>query len=344
MLVNSPTRSFRDRPGRLHLAAVGPAAVDLAVEVVIPVYNEVHVLERSVLRLRRHLDAGFPYPAVVTVADNASTDGTWEAARQLARTVPGVRAVRIPEQGRGRALAAVWSASSASILAYMDVDLSTDLAALLPLIASVASGHSEVAIGSRLMSGARVGRGAAREIISRAYNQLIRLAVGRRFTDAQCGFKALSAEAAAVLLPQVRDGGWFFDTELLLLAASAGMRIHEIPVDWMDDPDSRVRIVSTAWSDLRGLARVSGRTILRRASLAVSGAAGIAALAALLSGMAGPATGSALAVLIAAAAFHAVRTAGRVRRRASRLERATGPRPARLSVVGPGPEGGADRT
>lgn len=344
MLVHSPTRSFRARPDRLRLAAVGPVAVEPSVEVVIPVYNEAHVLERSVLHLRRHLDAGFPYRAVVTVADNASTDGTWDVAQELARTVPGVQALRIPEKGRGRALAAAWSASPASVLAYMDVDLSTDLAALLPLIASVASGHSQVAIGSRLTPGSRVGRGAVREIISRTYNLLIRVAVGRRFTDAQCGFKALSSQAAAVLLPRVRDGGWFFDTELLLLAADAGMRIHEVPVDWTDDPDSRVRIASTAWSDLRGLARVSGPTIVRRVAGAAAAAAGIVALAGVLAGVAGPAAGAALAVVLAVTAFWAVRTAGRVRRRAARLGRDAGPVPARLSVVKPGPEAGAGLT
>ena len=340
MLVNSPTQSFRDRPGRLRLAAVGPAAVETTVDVVIPVYNEAHVLERSVIQLRRWLDAGFPYPAVVTIADNASTDGTWEVARRLARTVPRVEALRLAEKGRGRALAAAWSASRASVLVYMDVDLSTDLAALLPLVGSVASGHSQVAIGSRLTQGSRVGRGVVREVVSRGYNQLIRLAVGRRFTDAQCGFKALSADAAALLLPHIEDGGWFFDTELLLRAAAAGMRIHEVPVDWMDDPDSRVHIASTAWSDLRGLARVAGRLILRRLALAGAALATVAALAVLVARFLGPAPGALVAVFSAAALGAAGRSAARVWRRAARL---AGSPAARLRVVGAGPEPGSAR-
>ena len=124
----------------------------------------------------------------------------------------------------------------------MDVDLSTDLAALLPLVAPLLSGHSDLAIGSRLARGARVVRGAKREFISRCYNLILRASLAARFTDAQCGFKAIRADVAARLLPLVQDTGWFFDTELLVLAQRAGLRIHEVPVDWVDDPDSRVDI------------------------------------------------------------------------------------------------------
>jgi glycosyltransferase involved in cell wall biosynthesis len=239
------------------------------VEIVVPVRNEERDLARSVRRLAVHLREGFPFTARITIADNGSTDQTWAVAQALTRELgPGaVRAVHLDEPGRGRALRAAWSASEASVLAYMDVDLSTDLNALLPLVAPLASGHSDIAIGTRLGAGSRVVRGPKREVISRCYNLLLHATLGTGFSDAQCGFKAIRAEAARELLPLVTDTAWFFDTELLVLAERAGLRIHEVPVDWVDDPDSRVDIVATALADLRGIARVG--TSLARGTLKV---------------------------------------------------------------------------
>ncbi len=248
--------------------AAAPAYDPPAVEVVIPVYNEVATLERSIRRLHAYLAGTFPFPARITIADNGSSDGTWELAADLASELGSVGVTRLDLKGRGRALDAVWSSSDARVLAYMDVDLSTDLAALLPLVAPLLSGHSDLAIGSRLARGSRVVRGARREVISRTYNTILHVVLAARFSDAQCGFKAIRADRARELLPLVRDRGWFFDTELLVLAERAGMRIHEVPVDWVDDPDSRVDIVSTAVADLRGVARLvrdfrTGRPPLR---------------------------------------------------------------------------------
>jgi glycosyltransferase involved in cell wall biosynthesis len=226
------------------------------VDIVIPVHNEEHDLETSVLCLHQHLRTAFPFTARITVADNASDDCTWKVAQRLAATIPEVRAIRIDEKGRGRALAAAWLASDASVVAYMDVDLSTDLNALLPLVAPIVSGHSDLAIGSRLAHGARVMRGPKRELISRCYNLLLQVVLGAGFSDAQCGFKALRADVARRLVPLVEDRRWFFDTELLVLAERAGMRISEVPVDWTDDLDSRVDIVPTALEDLRGVWRM----------------------------------------------------------------------------------------
>lgn len=227
---------------------------------VVPVYNEEKDLEPCVLRLHDHLARTFPYAFRITVADNASTDRTPEVARRLARTLPGVRSYRLEEKGRGRALRTVWSHSDAPVLAYMDVDLSTDLNALLPLVAPLISGHSDLAIGSRLARSSRVVRGTKREFISRAYNIILRSSLAARFSDAQCGFKAIRRDVAQRLLPMVEDTGWFFDTELLVLAERAGLRIHEVPVDWVDDPDSTVHIVRTATEDLKGVWRV-GRAL-----------------------------------------------------------------------------------
>jgi putative flippase GtrA len=235
-------------------------ARDAVLDVVVPVYNEEVDLGPCVRRLHEHLSTSFPYPFRITIADNASTDATLTVAHGLAEKLAGVRVTHLAAKGRGRALREVWSASDAPVLAYMDVDLSTDLAALLPLVAPLISGHSDVAIGTRLARGARVVRGLKREAISRGYNLLLRGTLAARFSDAQCGFKAIRAEVAAALLPLVHDTGWFFDTELLVLAQRAGLRIHEVPVDWVDDPDSRVDILSTAIADLRGIVRV-GRAL-----------------------------------------------------------------------------------
>jgi glycosyltransferase involved in cell wall biosynthesis len=226
------------------------------VDVVVPVYNEQAALGASIRRLHRYLADTLPFTARITIADNASIDETPRIATELADELDGVRVVRLEQKGRGRALHAVWSSSDAPVLAYMDVDLSTDLAALQPLLAPLISGHSDLAIGTRLARSSRVVRGAKREVISRCYNLILRSTLAAKFSDAQCGFKAIRADVAARLLPHVADTGWFFDTELLVLAERSGLRIHEVPVDWVDDPDSRVDIVATATADLKGIARM----------------------------------------------------------------------------------------
>ncbi len=263
-------------PGASPPPAAQPAP---QVEIIVPVRNEERDLGPGVRRLASYLDSSFPFAARVTIADNGSTDRTWAVATELSRNCPGVRAVRLAQPGRGRALRAQWAASDAQVLAYMDVDLSTDLNALLPLVAPLLSGHSDVAIGTRLARGARVVRGARREAISRCYNLLLHATLGARFSDAQCGFKAITADQARILLPLTRDTSWFFDTELLILAQRAGLRIHEVPVDWIDDTDSRVDIAATALADLRGIIRLGwglgrgtiGVPVLRSPSLAPPG-------------------------------------------------------------------------
>ena len=226
------------------------------VEIIVPVYNEQQDLAVSVARLHTYLSRNFPLSWLITVADNASTDSTWAIACRLARELDGVRALHLAQKGRGRALRTAWLASKASVVAYMDVDLSTDLDALLPLVAPLITGHSDVAIGSRLAPGARVVRGTKREFISRTYNFILRAALHNSFSDAQCGFKAMRTEVARQLLPLVEDNAWFFDTELLVLAERSGLRVHEVAVDWVDDPGSTVDVVRTARDDLKGIARM----------------------------------------------------------------------------------------
>ncbi len=274
----------------------------LDVEIVVPVFNEEAALERSVRCLHRFLTDEFPFSWRIVVADNASTDATPVIAASLAASLPGVSVLRLERKGRGRALRAAWSTSEAEVVAYMDVDLSTDLRALLPLVAPLMSGHSDLAIGSRLARGARVVRGPKREVISRGYNHILHTVLRARFSDAQCGFKAARTVALGVgLLDDVRDDGWFFDTELLVLAQRRGLRIHEVPVDWVDDPDSRVRIVRTAIEDLRGVTRLAAASSLARfLGIGVASTALFALLFLLLHGPLGAAGANAAALAITA--------------------------------------------
>ncbi len=278
------------------------AARTLDVEIVVPVFNEEAALERSVRRLHRFLTTELPFSWRIVIADNASTDATPAAAARLARELPGVEALRLERKGRGRALRAAWSRSEARVVAYMDVDLSTDLRGLLPLVAPLLSGHSDLAIGTRLAHGSRVVRGPRRELISRTYNRILRAVLRARFSDAQCGFKA--ARTAALrdgLLDGVRDDGWFFDTELLVLAQRRGLRIHEVPVDWIDDLDSRVKIVRTAVDDLRGVARLAAAAPLARfAAIGVASTLAFALLFLVLHGALGAAGANAAALAITA--------------------------------------------
>ena len=260
-----------------------PVPVDL--EVVVPVYNEEGTLALSIRRLHRYLSSSMPFSWRIVIADNASSDATPEIAQSLTVALRGVSVMRLEQTGRGRALRAAWSRSTARVVAYMDVDLSTDLRALLPLVSPLLSGHSEVAIGTRLAPGSRITRGRKRDFISRSYNHLLRLSLRARFSDAQCGFKAVRSDVLPELLAAVEDQGWFFDTELLIAAQRRGMRIHEVAVDWVDDPDSRVEIVATVLGDLRGVGRLVWQTRLAR-FLAI-GAASTLAYAVLFVALAG---------------------------------------------------------
>jgi glycosyltransferase involved in cell wall biosynthesis len=228
-----------------------------ALEVVVPVYNEEVALVRNIDVLVDYLERNLPpLEWRVTIADNGSTDATPGLAEALAAQLPRVCVRHIARRGRGAALREAWLASDADVVAYMDVDLSTNLESLLPLVAPLLSGHSQVAIGSRLRRTARVKRRPVREVLSRGYNLIVRVMFGAGFSDAQCGFKALRREAAQQLVPLVEDDSWFFDTELLLMAVRNRMRIFEVPVDWIEDLDSRVDIPKTVTEDLRGLWRV----------------------------------------------------------------------------------------
>ncbi len=228
-----------------------------SIEIVIPVLNEQQALPPSIGTLHGFLTRELScYAWRILIADNGSTDATPDVARQLSHRYDRVGWSRLEQRGRGRALRAAWLASDADIVSYMDVDLSTDLACFPKLLEAIDEG-SDIAIGSRLKKGARViARPLTRELTSRSYSLIFRTMFLTRFQDAQCGFKALSQRAAQDIVPLVRDQGWFFDTELLILAEKNGYSIKEVPVEWTDDPDSRVRIINTAYGDLKGLLRL----------------------------------------------------------------------------------------
>ena len=156
----------------------------------------------------------------------------------------------------GRALRRAWLESDADVVSYMDVDLSTELEAFPALVDAIVVDGCHVATGSRLSKGSQTTRSPKREVVSRAYNLIIRAMHWTSLADTQCGFKALSREAAQLLVPLVVNNHWFFDTELLLIAKKRGFRIREVPVTWREDPDTRVKVVKTALEDLRGLARL----------------------------------------------------------------------------------------
>jgi glycosyltransferase involved in cell wall biosynthesis len=292
-----------DAPERPRSEPARPALPAARIDIVVPVYNEEIALQDSIRRLHQFLSDEMPYAWRIVIADNASTDATLAMSRALGFELEHVTVLHLERKGRGRALRAAWTASDADVLCYMDVDLSTDLRALLPLVSALVCGHSEVAIGSRLAPGARIMRGPKRELISRGYNGLLRHVLRARFSDAQCGFKAIRADAARTLLPLVQDQGWFFDTELLILAQRRGLRIHEVAVDWIDDPDSRVDIVSTAVADLRGVIRLLlAAPVARFLSIGVASTIAYAILYLLLRAPLGAGGANALALALTAVA------------------------------------------
>jgi glycosyltransferase involved in cell wall biosynthesis len=248
------------QPARLDTTSTQRATARPAVDVVVPVHNEQRVIAASVRTLHEHLSRELHFPFRITIADSASTDETLTVARALARELPEVEVVHVERKGRGLALRTVWGASDADVLAYMDVDLSTDLAALGELLEPLVRGTGDIAIGSRLLPGSQVTRGIKREVISRSYNLLLRVALGVCFSDAQCGFKAGRRELIQELLGEVEDETWFFDTELLFAAQRRKFAIHEVPVRWVEDRDSRVDLLATARADLRGVMRLRAAT------------------------------------------------------------------------------------
>ncbi|MBI4158948.1 glycosyltransferase family 2 protein [Candidatus Woesearchaeota archaeon] len=225
----------------------------ISVDIVVPVYNEEKILEKSISTLYNFLEKNFKYTWNIIIADNASKDNTLDVANSLSKKYKKVKVLHLNQKGRGRALRIAWTKSDADIVSYMDVDLSTDLSFFPIMIDSLIQGY-DVATGSRLMEGAEIKRSFKRELLSRGYNVLVRLILGVKYKDSQCGFKAVKREIVNDVVPEVRDNNWFFDSELLFRAHKKGYKIKEIPVKWIEDEDSRVKIVSTVTNYLKSIA------------------------------------------------------------------------------------------
>lgn len=254
-----------------HLGAFQPRRIEsscyckgfmICVNVTVPVFNEEAQLEESVVTLERFLSQRRDFESRIVIANNGSTDRTWQIAEALCQRFTAVSAINLEENGRGRALKTIWTDSTAEVLSYMDVDLSTDLEAFPNLIGPLINGSFDLATGSRLRAGSQTTRGLKREFVSRCYNSLVKICFRTSFSDAQCGFKAITRDAAKALLPLINDTGWFFDTELLVVAEKLGYRIFDLPVHWIDDSDSRVKILPTAWENIKGLFRVRKKLLL----------------------------------------------------------------------------------
>jgi glycosyltransferase involved in cell wall biosynthesis len=228
----------------------------VGVDLVIPVLNEAHVLEANVRKVHRFFSERVEYRWRIVIAENGSTDGTEAVARQLCAALPNVELLVLTRAGRGGALRAAWSRSDADVVSYTDVDLSTALEEFPRLFRALIADGFDVAVGSRLAPGSRTTRSLRRQVLSRGYNVLLKMVLGVGFSDAQTGFKALTREVVEKVLPLVKDDHWFLDTELLVLAERLGYRIADLPVTWVEDDDSRVKIVSTVWEDLKGVYRV----------------------------------------------------------------------------------------
>lgn len=228
-----------------------------SLNVVIPVYNEEKELAESVVMLYRFLSLELgDFDWHITIADNASRDRTRLIANGLAEKYDRVRTVHLSQKGRGRAVKHAWTGYPADVNAYMDVDLSTDLKHFPSLVRSLVRGY-DIAIGSRNAHGSRVyGRSVLRTITSKGYIVLIKLFFLVHFSDAQCGFKAVTRHVVEELIPNIVDNEWFFDSELLIVGEKSGLRIYEEPVTWIDNPGSTVRVMKTAEGDLKGLWRL----------------------------------------------------------------------------------------
>jgi glycosyltransferase involved in cell wall biosynthesis len=226
------------------------------VDIVIPVLNEAHVLAGSVRTVRHYLAEHLPCRFRVLIVDNGSDDGTDTVGRELEATYPDVQYLQLTERGRGRALRHAWGHSDADVVCYTDVDLSTELEALPVLIDAILNEGYDLGTGSRLMKDSRTVRCFKRELVSRAYNLMVKGVLRTSFSDAQCGFKAVSRQVVNEIMPEIEDQAWFFDTELLVLGEKRGFKIKDLPVQWIEDDDSRVKIVGTAWEDIKGIVRL----------------------------------------------------------------------------------------
>ncbi|WP_054112469.1 glycosyltransferase [Marinagarivorans algicola] len=230
------------------------------IEITIPVLNEEETLLAQIETIIQYLsvnDVAPGYSLSLVIADNGSTDGTQDIAVDLAKKYTCVKYIRLEERGVGRALKASWTQSCADIVGYMDLDLATDLKHLKVAFASFDNG-SELVTGSRLARGAKViGRTPLRSFTSRVFNLIVQTWFGSSFSDGMCGFKFLKRNILASLMAGgAKSDGWFFATELLVVADALKLSIKDLPVEWTDDPNSKVKITKLTVEYLKAMKRL----------------------------------------------------------------------------------------
>ena len=238
------------------------ATEKMKVDIVIPVYNEEAELKRSIAKLTSFLSRNFKYKYNIVIADNASRDSTLKIAKSLSKNISNVTFIHLDKKGRGRALKKAWMNSKADVVSYMDVDLSTNLEHFIEIVDSIIHHNYDLGVGSRLRKGSVVERSLKRQILSVGYNLLLKMFFMHKFTDAQCGFKAIKRQVAQKLIPMTTDQNWFFDTELLLLAERYNYRVFEVPVKWVERKKSKVRIFKTIFEYLTSIVRMRLRFLI----------------------------------------------------------------------------------
>ena len=216
------------------------------IEITIPILNEEKTLDKQVRKAYIYIKQNLNDFGIIHImlVDNGSTDNTQEIARLLCLELPGVYYLRLEEKGVGRALKYSWGQSKADIIGYMDLDLATDLCYLRSALEGLTVDQVDIVNGSRLAKGARViGRSFIRNVTSRIFNFIVKMVFNTSFSDGMCGFKFLKRSCLENLLEAgAKSDGWFFASEILITGEYLGYRVSEIPIQWTDDPDSKVKI------------------------------------------------------------------------------------------------------
>jgi glycosyltransferase involved in cell wall biosynthesis len=228
------------------------------IEITIPILNEEFRLEQGVTEAVEFLENSGIDNYSIVLADNGSTDNTEQIAQSLTKRFPTVKAIKVSKRGVGLALKQSWGSSEADFIGYMDVDLATDLNHILEAYRILQGEEVDVVNGSRLLPNSQVkNRSIIRGITSHGFNYLLKALLKVNISDGMCGFKFLKKTSYDKILKSgLENNEWFFCTELLVKAEWMGMNIHEIPVKWEDDSDSRVELFKTITKYLKEIKRL----------------------------------------------------------------------------------------
>jgi glycosyltransferase involved in cell wall biosynthesis len=227
-----------------HLKSHFPQKLDKPVQisVVFPAYNEAEYLEVAVERVTQTLE-DFTHSFEIVIAEDGSTDGTAERAEEIALRFSHVKRIHMERRlGRGTALGNAFRQCNGDVFVYMDLDLATDLKYLKPLVEAITVENYDLCLGSRNLPESKVKRTLVRSIASKSYNFIVRLVLGSKISDHQCGFKAFKRETLIETMKEVHATHWFWDTEILIEAVHNGYKIKEIPVEWKSRSKTKVNL------------------------------------------------------------------------------------------------------